>query len=177
MIYQTIRALAEWMEDPDTGPNHYLPDVERESDDAQLDVPLIKVVLHPFRDAAAFGNTEPGRYPALIVSPAGAAGTEGEVNVGELNGDEFPVQLRLVVAEIKTPKALRVLAYQGEAINRAVSGFFADSDAASAARQRRGVQMITCAGRSYGLAFEDIGTAKCGFILLITVTTRDTEAS
>lgn len=178
MIYAVIVALAEWLEDPDTGPNTFLPDVEREPNDATLEVPPFAAVLQPFRDEEVFKNVECGRYPALYVTPAGVAETEGEVNQGELNGaTALPVLLRIVVEDVHGPRALRVLDYQLTALNRSISAFFADSAAGQAARQRRHVQLLVCASRSYALAYEDLGAAKVGASLLLTITTRDTEAA
>lgn len=178
MIHRTVIALSDWLRDPDTGPNAYLADLAREAGDETLQVRAIKCVLDPFRDEEAFGDKEPGRYPALVVTPASPVDVAGEVNQGEQDADPgLDLLVRIIVEDIPGPRALVELAYLLEALNRSVSGFLAETVAARTARQRGHVQIITCAGRTYALANEAVGAAKCGAAMILRMTTRDTEAA
>lgn len=177
MIYLCIASLSDWLRDPNTSPNVHLAALTLEEDDLALPLPPIAAVFDPFRDRQAFDFTEPGRYPALIVSPAGPVEVEGEVNVGEQNGDSFPVAVRVVVGDIHGPSALRQLSYYLTALNRCVSAYLASDAAGEAARVRGHAQVVACNSRSYALAAEDIGAAKVGAILLLNLFIRDTEAT
>lgn len=178
MIHRVVIALSDWLRDPDTGPNAYLGGLTREVDDEALEVRSIARVLDPFRDEEAFGDKEPGAYPALIVTPASPVDVVGEVNQDEQDADPgLDVLVRVVVEEIPGPEALRELAYLLEALNKAVSGFFAETVAARAARQRGHVQIITCLARTYALASEQVGQAKVGGAMILRMSTRDTEAT
>ena len=111
------------------------------------------------------------------MSPAGPVDVEGEVNQNEQNGDSFLLQVRVVVAEILGPRTLRQLSYYATALNRAVSAYLASDAAGEAARARGHAQVVACLGRSYALAAEDLGAAKVGAILLLSLSIRDTEAT
>lgn len=178
MIHPCVIALSDWFRDPDTGPNAFLPTLVLEPEDAGLVLEPIKRVFDPFRDMEAFANTEPGAYPSLLVTPASPVDVAGEVNQNEQDAlDALDLLVRIVVAEIVGPKALRQLSYYLVAVNRSVSAFFAETEAARTARQRGHVQIITCQRRSYALSDEDLGAAKVGGQMLLRMTTRDTEAS
>lgn len=177
MILQVLAAVAEWLEDADTGPNAYLAGVGLEPDDAALELAPIVAVFHPYRDRAAFAFEEPGRYPSLFVNPAGPVAVEGEVNQDEQNGDSLQVAVRVLVNNITSPETLRRLDYYLTAINRSVSAFLASDAAGEAARTRGHVQIIACLSRSYALADEEIGQAKVGAILLLNLSIRDIGAT
>lgn len=177
MIHRCVIAYSDWLRDPDTGPNHYLPDVVREEGDETMAVRPIVRVLDPFRDEEAFGDKEPGAYPAIVVTPASVVDVQGEVNQDEQDADGFDLLARILVEDIPGPRALVELAYLLEALNRSTSGFLAETEAGRAARQRGHVHIITCSGRTYALANESVGAAKCGAAMIIRLTTRDTEAT
>lgn len=178
MIYRCVIALSDWFRDPNTGPNSFLVGVAREDADEAMLVRPVARVLDPFRDEEAFGDQEPGAYPALVITPASVVDVVGEVNQDEQDGDPgLDVAVRLIVEDILGPRALIELAYLTEALNRSVSAFFAETEAARTARQRGGVQIITCIARTYALANESVGAAKCGAVMIIRMSTRDTEAT
>lgn len=177
MIYPVIIAIADWLKDDSTGPNAYIPAAEPEAKDAGVSVPRFKCVLNPFTDREAFANEEPGRYPALLVTPASPVEVDGEVNQDQLDSPSFTVQLRVVVEDIEGPRGLIVMNYLIDAVNEAMSAFLADTPAGSAARTRRHVQIISCTGRSYALAYEAIGAAKVGAVWAGTFFTRHIEAA
>lgn len=177
MIAEPVLALADWLRDPDTGINAYLPGLALEAADEELALVPIVRVLDPFRDEEAFANTEPGAYPALVVTPAGPVDVEGEVNQNEQNGESTQLSVRLIQDDIQSPRAIVANSYYMTALNRAISGFFADSAAGSAARQRGHVHIIACLKRSYALAYEAMGNAKTAGAMVLTLSTRDIEAT
>lgn len=177
MIHRCVIAVSDWLRDPNTAPNAYLAGLTLEEEDAGLALPAVAIVLDPFRDDAAFTNAEPGRYPAWYVTPASPVDVQGEVNQNEQDGDGLDLLVRLVVEELASAKALRIVAYQMTALNRSISAFFAETVEGRAARERGHVQIISCLSRSYALAYEDLGAAKVVGAMVIRLSTRDTEAT
>jgi hypothetical protein len=177
VIHRPVLAISDWLRDPNTGPNRYLPDLTLEPEDSDLALEPIKAVFDPFRNPEVLENTPPGRYPALMVTPASPVEVQGEVNQDEQDTDGMDVLIRLVANELRTPKALRKQAYYLHALNLSVSGFFADDAAGQAARQRGNVQIIAALSRSYALAYATIGDAIVTGEYLIRCATRNLEGS
>lgn len=178
MIRLATLALADWMADPDLGPNAFLPAVAVDPLDETLTLAPIAVVFDPFRnDEACALLTEPGRYPALYVLPDGPLEFEGEVNQDQLDAATLAFRMWLLLEENLTPRGNRIASYYLTAINRALSAFCAETVAARAARERESCQLITCTSRTYAITYDDVGSSKrLGVALLATFTARNTEA-
>lgn len=177
MIDVAVCAVADWLADPNTGPNAFLERVLRESVDDALTLPRIVRVADTFRDDDAIAGRMHGERPRLIVYAASDTVTEGEANQNTLHAsDTVSVAVDLEVDAILDAQSRRVVAYLLEAIVRSVTAFLADTPEGSAARQRRGFHIIQATRRSWGFAAETAGDGVVAAAFVIDLHIRDARA-
>lgn len=176
MIDVAVCAVADWLADPNTGPNATISAVLREPGDDALTLPPIVRVLDTFRDDDAVGDAMHGPRPRLVVYAASDTTTEGEANQATLAADPVTVAVELEVDAVLTARDRRIVAYYLEAIVRSLTGFLADTPAGSTARQRRGFHMIHATRRRWGFAAEAVGDGVIAAAVYLDLHIRDARA-
>jgi hypothetical protein len=169
MIVETIRMVADWLDDVDHGANVKLAAVTVDAGDPQP--PDVLSVADPTRDQRCAQYKEPLNLPALYVHVDGPAVGAGEVATVNRDFTSVVVAIRYLVRNPETMEAARDTLYALRAIVLCMRELLKNENAA--ARERNGVYIVACTAVAFGPWREAVGSAVATGVATFTLNVRD----
>lgn len=178
MILETVRILADWLNDSTYGVGPMLTALTLDGSDARPSAPTL---FDETRNGPASRRKIPATKPCLIVRQAG----EG----AQINGEPFPVQgprdgdvhLGVWYADVESASekgnqgAHYVLRAAAQSLRLLTSSIGAAGTAANTARLRNGIRILQCKSLSLVTAYEPLEDGILLGAVLATYHVRDTQ--
>lgn len=171
MLVETIRMVADFLQDGTGGVNQQLSGMTYDGSDTAP--PSIVTFADETRNLTAALHRTPQSLPCLLVTIDDDTPLEPDV-VSDIRYGEVTVLVRYISEDVETNEGNRDTYYTMRAVEKCLRDFLADNGG-STNRNRNGIQIVETVRMTHTRLFENINDKQVTCGLRVTFKVRDTQ--